>query len=74
VAPGFAGLYQINIQIPPDAPTGDYVPIVVEMNGQQDATTTLAIQPKPSGAALPGRRRASARRWRAAAHARSDPV
>ncbi|MBZ5585366.1 MAG: hypothetical protein LAQ30_24820 [Acidobacteriia bacterium] len=45
IAPGFAGLYQINIQIPDSAPAGDYVPIVVTMpNGSKDDTTTIAIR------------------------------
>lgn len=45
IAPGFAGLYQINIRIPATAPIGDYVPLVVQMNDQKDDTTTLAIKP-----------------------------
>ncbi len=45
VSPGFAGLYQINVQIPAAAPAGDYVPIVVTMpNGSKDDSTTIAIR------------------------------
>jgi len=43
-APGFFGLYQINIQIPAAAPTGDYVPLVIASNGAADTTTTIAIR------------------------------
>jgi uncharacterized protein (TIGR03437 family) len=45
VAPGFFGLYQINIQVPAAAPTGDYIPLAITMpNGAQDAATTIAIR------------------------------
>ena len=44
LAPGFAGLYQINVQIPPTAPT-NYAQLVVSMpNGSKDDKTTLAIK------------------------------
>jgi uncharacterized protein (TIGR03437 family) len=42
--PGAAGLYQVNVQIPPDAPTGDAVPVVVTINGVQSNTVTIAVQ------------------------------
>jgi uncharacterized protein (TIGR03437 family) len=45
VAPGFFGLYQINIQVPAAAPIGDYIPLVIAMpNGAQDNATTIAIR------------------------------
>jgi uncharacterized protein (TIGR03437 family) len=45
VAPGFFGLYQINIQVPAAAPTGDYIPLVIAMpNGALDNATTIAIR------------------------------
>ena len=45
VAPGFFGLYQINIQVPAAAPTGDYIPLAITMpNGAQDGATTIAIR------------------------------
>jgi uncharacterized protein (TIGR03437 family) len=33
MAPGFAGLLQINLQVPPDAPTGSSVPLAISING-----------------------------------------
>ena len=33
MAPGFAGLMQINLQVPPDAPTGPNVPLALSING-----------------------------------------
>jgi uncharacterized protein (TIGR03437 family) len=33
LAPGFVGLYQINVFVPPNAPVGEAVPIVVEQVG-----------------------------------------
>ena len=33
MAPGFAGLLQMNVLIPLDAPTGDAVPLRIEIGG-----------------------------------------
>ena len=45
LTPGFAGLYQINIQIPVSVQPGDDVPLVVSSpGGQSDATTTIAVR------------------------------
>lgn len=45
VAPGFFGLYQINIQVPAAAPTGNYIPLAITMpNGAVDNLTTIAVQ------------------------------
>ncbi len=44
LAPGFAGLYQINVQVPGGAPTGNAVPVVVTVNGVAANTVTMAIQ------------------------------
>ncbi|MBZ5610450.1 MAG: hypothetical protein LAP38_19485 [Acidobacteriia bacterium] len=44
IAPGSAGLYQVNIQIPAGAPKGDAVPVVISMpNGASD-TATIPIR------------------------------
>lgn len=40
MAPGYAGLYQVAIQIPPNAPDGD-LPIVATVNGAQSPTSTV---------------------------------
>lgn len=40
LSPGFAGLYQIAIQVPLSAPNGD-LPIVAQINGAASPTTTL---------------------------------
>jgi uncharacterized protein (TIGR03437 family) len=45
VAPGFAGLYQINIQIPAGAPTGDQVELKVSSENGLSDTGTIATQP-----------------------------
>jgi phosphatidylinositol-3-phosphatase len=43
VAPGFAGLYQVNVQIPGTVVPGDEVPIQIAMAGLSDSAT-LAIR------------------------------
>jgi uncharacterized protein (TIGR03437 family) len=45
LAPGFAALYQIAIQIPAGLSKGDY-PVVASINGAQSPSTTLiTVQP-----------------------------
>jgi uncharacterized protein (TIGR03437 family) len=44
LAPGFAGLYQINVQVPQGVPPGDAVPIVVTIGGVPSNTATIAVQ------------------------------
>jgi uncharacterized protein (TIGR03437 family) len=45
IAPGFAGEYQINIQVPGGVTPGDDVPVVVSMpNGASDSVT-IAVHP-----------------------------
>jgi len=45
IAPGFAGEYQINVQVPSGVTPGDDVPIVVSMpNGASDSAT-IAVHP-----------------------------
>lgn len=43
-APGFAGLDQINCQLPATVPTGAAVPVIVNSGGRLSNTATLAIQ------------------------------
>jgi uncharacterized protein (TIGR03437 family) len=40
LSPGFAGLYQVAIQIPPSLPSGDY-PVVASVSGVSSPSTTL---------------------------------
>jgi uncharacterized protein (TIGR03437 family) len=45
IAPGFSGLYQVNVQVPGGITPGDDVPIVVSMpNGVSDSVT-IAVHP-----------------------------
>jgi uncharacterized protein (TIGR03437 family) len=44
LAPGFVGLYQINVQVPPLATVGSQVPLVLLMGGVSSNTVTVAIQ------------------------------
>jgi uncharacterized protein (TIGR03437 family) len=43
LAPGFVGLWQLNVVIPLSAPTGNAVPMVITMGGRSSLVTTLAI-------------------------------
>ncbi len=44
LSPGFVGLYQVNLQIPPNAPSGNAVPVVLTIGGVKSNTATIAIQ------------------------------
>lgn len=44
LAPGSAGLYQVNAVVPSGAPTGDSVSVVVSVAGQSSPAATIAIQ------------------------------
>ena len=44
LAPGFAGLYQVNLQIPDTAPSGNAVPVVLTIGGVNSNTATIAVQ------------------------------
>ena len=46
-APGFAGLYQINVQIPATAPIGSAVPLAIETNSSFHDIVYIAIAPTP---------------------------
>jgi uncharacterized protein (TIGR03437 family) len=43
IAPGFAGLYQVNVQIPAGVQPGDDVPIQIGMPGSVVDTATIAV-------------------------------
>jgi uncharacterized protein (TIGR03437 family) len=44
LAPGFAGLYQVNLQIPDTSPSGNAVPVVLTIGGVNSNTATIAVQ------------------------------
>jgi uncharacterized protein (TIGR03437 family) len=44
LAPGFAGLYQVNVQVPSGVTPGDAVPISVAIGGVTSNTATIAVQ------------------------------
>jgi uncharacterized protein (TIGR03437 family) len=44
LAPGFAGLYQVNVQVPAGVPTGNAVPLVMTVNGASSNATTIVVQ------------------------------
>jgi uncharacterized protein (TIGR03437 family) len=44
LAPGFVGLYQVNVQVPAAAPSGAAVPVALTIAGVQSNTVTIAIQ------------------------------
>jgi uncharacterized protein (TIGR03437 family) len=44
LAPGFAGLYQVNALVPDSAPSGNNVSLVLSIGGVQSNTVTIAIQ------------------------------
>jgi uncharacterized protein (TIGR03437 family) len=44
LAPGFAGLYQVNVQVPGAAPTGGTVPVAMTIGGIVSNTVTIAVQ------------------------------
>ncbi len=43
-APGFVGLYQVNVQIPSGVPSGPTVSVVLSQNGISSNTATIAIK------------------------------
>jgi uncharacterized protein (TIGR03437 family) len=43
LAPGFVGLWQINVMVPADAPAGDSLPVQVVINGAASNTVTMAV-------------------------------
>ena len=44
LAPGQVGLYQVNARVPHDAPVGDFVPLVLSMEGAVSNTVTIAVR------------------------------
>jgi len=44
MAPCFVGLWQLNVKVPEQAPTGGQVPLIVSIGGRVSNTTTIAVQ------------------------------
>ena len=44
-APGFVGLNQINLRIPPNTRTAANIPVVLTMNGKQSNAVTIPVGP-----------------------------
>jgi uncharacterized protein (TIGR03437 family) len=44
LSPGFSGLYQINLQVPMDAPVGDEVPLLVTVGSTTGNSVPLAVR------------------------------
>jgi len=44
VAPGFVGLYQVNVQVAPGTPSGSEQPLQIRMNSLPGNTVTVAVQ------------------------------
>ena len=44
LAPGYVGLYQVNVQVPAGVAAGSAVPVVISMNGVNSNTATIAVQ------------------------------
>ena len=44
LAPGFAGLYQVNAIVPPGVPTGSRIPVVVRAGDQESRPVTIAVR------------------------------
>lgn len=45
LAPGYVGLYQVNVQVPDTVPTGSAVPLVLTIGGVASNTATIAVDP-----------------------------
>jgi len=44
LAPGFAGLYQVNAQVPDTAPSGSAIQVVLSIGGATSNTATIAVE------------------------------
>jgi uncharacterized protein (TIGR03437 family) len=44
LAPNLVGLYQVNVQLPLNAPAGPAVPVILEIGGVISNTVTIAVQ------------------------------
>jgi uncharacterized protein (TIGR03437 family) len=44
LAPGWVGLYQVNVQVPANAPVGNAVPVALSVGGVAANQVTMAVQ------------------------------
>ena len=44
LAPGYVGLYQVNVQVPGGAAAGPAVPVMISIGGVESNTVTMAVQ------------------------------
>jgi uncharacterized protein (TIGR03437 family) len=44
LAPGYVGLYQVNIRVPDAAPSGSAVPVILSIGGVTSNTATIAVE------------------------------
>lgn len=44
LSPGFAGLYQVNVQVPAGVQPGNAVPVTIAVSGQTSPAATIAVR------------------------------
>jgi uncharacterized protein (TIGR03437 family) len=44
LAPGWVGLYQVNVQVPANAPAGNAVPVTLSVGGVAANQVTMAVE------------------------------
>jgi uncharacterized protein (TIGR03437 family) len=44
LAPGYVGLYQVNVQVPATVAAGSAVPLTIAIGGVTSNTVTIAVQ------------------------------
>jgi uncharacterized protein (TIGR03437 family) len=44
LAPGFVGLYQVNVLVPADVAAGSAVPVTISIGGATSNTATIVVQ------------------------------
>ena len=44
LAPGFIGLYQVNVRLPASAPSGDAVGVSLRIGGAESNVVTIAVE------------------------------
>lgn len=49
LSPGFVGVYQVDVQVPENVPTGAEVPVELTIGGAASNTVTIAVGPLPLG-------------------------